>query len=272
PPASAQRLSWSSVKFRPLAALAFAAFVPALALCVLQYRSLVELETKTAATARERLHEVLVTSAHQFETNVHDIAAAAVSRIGAPEPPPGAELVRSFGESRRAQPAILEAFLVSQCACAGDPFVVLSSASETLEHAPLHHDRMHRFLRAYNAARVAGGFKYYVDAGDHARLYVFRTLDAQHVVFAGLTLDAAPLLQQSMQRSTAEPFAFSRGDPEGPRVWESAAHAPAPESDVRFGPMAAEWTLQARHTGATIETLAHRQFQRGLGLMALVVI
>src|SRR5262249_40297528 len=70
PPASAQRLSWSSVKFRPLAALAFAAFVPALALCVLQYRSLVELETKTAATARERLHEVLVTSAHQFETNV----------------------------------------------------------------------------------------------------------------------------------------------------------------------------------------------------------
>jgi hypothetical protein len=60
---------------RRIAVLAIAVLAPATALCVLQYRSLLELESKTAATARERLNEVLAGSAQHFEARVQDLAA-----------------------------------------------------------------------------------------------------------------------------------------------------------------------------------------------------
>jgi signal transduction histidine kinase len=257
---------------RPLAVLAVAALAPALALCVLQYRSLAELKTKTAATARESLHQVLAASTRRFEADIQELAAGVLNPIAAPEPPDSSELVSRFGGARRAHPAIHKAFLVSQCVCKGEPFAVLSSDGVTSLHEPLRSERMQPILRAFREARSTGeSLKYYAESGGVPLIYAFRILDPKRVVFVGLAIDASAILLQVLPRPAAEPVAFSLVYSGGRHLWDSGKPMSGSEAEIRFGPLAAAWTLQASHTGATIESLANRQFERGIGLMALVM-
>src|SRR5207247_9453436 len=87
---------------------------------------------------------------------------------------PAAELLAAFAEARRTHPAIREAFLISECTCRGEPFAVLSSNTEqaAIPRDRFGHQRAHRILRAYAAARAAGGsLKYYQSADDGSVVY-----------------------------------------------------------------------------------------------------
>jgi signal transduction histidine kinase len=239
---------------------------------VLQYQSLAELKSKTAATARESLHQVLAASTHRFEEEIQQIAARVLDPIPAPEPPAASELVVRFDNARRANPAIREVFLVSQCVCKGEPFAVLASGRNTTLHEPLRTARMQPILRAFREARSAGGDLKYYPQSDVPLIYAFRILDPKRGVFVGMAVDAGAVLAQVLPRSSLEPVGFSVVDSGNRHVWDSNKPMLGSEAEVRFGPLAADWILQARHTGATIEALANRQFQRGVGLMALVMI
>ncbi|MBI3758380.1 MAG: HAMP domain-containing histidine kinase [Deltaproteobacteria bacterium] len=256
-----------------LSLLALAVLTPGLALCVLQYRSLVELEAKSRVAARERLLEVLGASARQIEASIQGIAVDALSPISAPKPPPGPELVSRFAALRQAQPAIREAFVIAECACNGKRFAVFSSEKETILGDRLGHERVHRILRAYAGARKLGESIKYSQATENGSLiYAFRSLNPKDGLFAGLAIDAGTLLQQVLPASKVEPIAFSVTDSGKRRIWASAPAAAAFDADVHLGPIAADWALEGRYSGASIQTLAHREFLWSLGLMALVVL
>ncbi len=256
---------------RPLPVLALAAMVPAIALCFLEYRSLVELETKSSATAREALHEALASSAHRFETKIQEIAAGVLDPIPAPSAAPAPELIARFAAARQAMPAIREVFLVSECACP-EPVDLYSSGQETIVGQRLDLPRQQRIVRAFHRSRSAGGtLTYFVETDAAPSVYAFRTIDPHRTLFAGLTLDAAALFRQALAPAPTDPLAFTVVDSQNRRIWQSHALISAPEAELTFGPLAAEWLLQGRHRGTSIETLAHRQFQRGVGLLAFVL-
>jgi signal transduction histidine kinase len=254
--------------------LAFAVLAPGFVLCVLQYRSLVELEARARDSARERLHDVLSFSVRQAETRIQEVAGGALRPVAEPEPSARSELVARFASLRQAQAAIREIFLISQCACRGEPYAIFSSARETIIQQRLGHDKMHRILRALNGARpMDAELKYFTAAEEGGVIYAFRHLDPQHAVFAGVAIDAKKLFAEMRANGTnAEPIGLAVVDSERRAIWQSEYRPGQAEAEVRFGPPAADWSLQGRYTGATIQALAHRQFTRSLALMAVVVV
>jgi signal transduction histidine kinase len=89
--------------------------IPALVLCIIQYRWLTELESKTRVAMTEQLRQDLVVARKQVQSGLDDLARAALvpvsERFFTGEYSPWVE--DHFAESRRSHPEIQQLFLVS---------------------------------------------------------------------------------------------------------------------------------------------------------------
>ena len=276
---------------------AAAVLVATIALSVLQYRSLRQLEAKTRLAVEDNLRQTLEAVAGRMEAKVRTIAAECLSplRVDDLAPQRVERIGRQFAAIRQAHPEVAQLFVFSLCSCRGEPFAIFSAAGGARHVSCKRFDTEQESARALQAFRGSlhhsGGragkdelrfFQWASPAG----LYAFRVLAVgnkdQEESFAGMVLQtdyvAGELLQQStvdLERGAGAPhpaaLSFAILEAGNRKIYASPVGSGNYEMKVTFGPMLPLWELAAGHQNTTIEALAREQFQKNLLLSAFVL-
>ncbi|HEY9281917.1 MAG TPA: HAMP domain-containing sensor histidine kinase, partial [Pyrinomonadaceae bacterium] len=287
-----------------LPALAAAAVVlPALALSVMQYRSLAELREKTKYAAQESLRQSLQRVRRAAEESFARVADDALAPLKPEElrPERDAELEAHFAEVRRRHPAVGKVFVVSHCSCRAGDFALVSAREGVRRVSGRGFEDAHevRHLRtAYRMARLAPGateaggrgYVFWQDgcggdcADKEARglIYVFKPLPGggqqSPAGFAGLALDADYVGRNFFAEfagpdggggGAASGVSFGVFDEAGREVVNSGGGAD--EVRASLAPALPKWTAAAGHGGRTVESLAADNFRKSVALLALVL-
>ena len=287
---------------------ALAVVLPALALSVMQYRSLAELREKTRYAAQEGLRQSLQRVRRGAEESFVRAADDALPALKPEElrPERDGELAGHFAEIRRRHPAVEKVFVVSHCSCRAGDFAILSSPEGVRRISGRGLEERHevRHVRtAYNMARLAlgadeAGASSYVfwqdscggdcaDSSARGLVYVFKPLPGgggqTPSGFAGLALDADYVARNFFAEfaglmaaggaesggSAAPGVSVGVFDEAGREVVTSGGGGY--EVRASLAPALPKWTAAAGHTGRTVESLAADSFRKSVGLLALVL-
>jgi signal transduction histidine kinase len=288
---------------------ALAVVLPALALSVMQYRSLAELRAKTRYAAQEGLRQHLQRVRRGVEESFVRVADDALASLNPEElvPERDRELEAHFAEVRRQHPAVEKLFVVYNCSCRTGDFALFSSPEGVRRIAGRGLEERHevRHVRtAYNMARLAPpaaesgtrGYIFWQDscggdcADERARglVYVFRPLPGggqqPPLGFTGLALNA-DYVKQNFFKEFSGPAAAGAGAEAGGGAWTEVSVGVLDEVGrevatsggggyevrVSLAPALPNWTAAAGHRGRTVESLATDNFRRSVVLLALVL-
>jgi len=194
-------------------------------------------------------------------------------------------------------------FAVSECACAGEPYAVLSAngGAEWVKCSRFTEPVIAEALRAHRAARGLpkdGEFAdvLYFQSGLRPAIYAFRYLPGAMANgswsnlgirnpkdsgrWAGLEIqtdallrEVAPTVLAGLKRHGSESIgelAVTVSESGRGAVFSTAKDVTASEASIQAGPLLPLWTLSGRHQGTTIESLAQAQFRSSMAVSTLV--
>jgi len=194
-------------------------------------------------------------------------------------------------------------FAVSECACAGEPYAVLSAngGAEWVKCSRFTEPVIAEALRAHHAARGLpkdGEFAdvLYFQSGLRPAIYAFRYLPGAMANgswsnlgirnpkdsgrWAGLEIqtdallrEVAPTVLTGLKRRGSESIgelAVTVSESGRGAVFSTAKDVTASEATIQAGPLLPLWTLSGRHQGTTIESLAQAQFRSSMAVSTLV--
>ncbi len=289
-----------------IAISAIAVFIPTAILSTLQYRSLQQLRDKTRLVAQDQVRQGLELLQVRLEERVAAVAVESLSQINGADF--AATNLGATGVKLQAivkkYPVIGHVFVVSECACAGEPYAILSAntGAEWIKCSRFTEPVIADALRAHRGARSLpkeGEFAdvLYFQSGLRPVLYAFRYLPGptdkgswsnlgirnpkDSGRWAGLEIQSDALLRDVVPKVLAEWKRRGNGamgqlsvavseDGRG-TVLSAEAGLSGFEAVIHGGPMVPLWTFAGRHQGATIDSLAQEQFRRGLALSGLVL-
>jgi signal transduction histidine kinase len=289
-----------------IAVSTIAVLIPTAILFWLQYRSLEQLRAKSRLVAQDQVRQGLELLQTRLEEKVAAIAAESLNRIDGGDL--AAANLSATGDKFRAvlekSPAIGHIFVVSECACAGEPYAILSANTdaEWVKCSRFTEPVIADALRAHRGARSLpkeGEFAdvMYFQSGLRPVLYAFRYLPGptdkgsrsnlgirnpkDSGRWAGVEIQSDALLRDLVPKVLAELkrrgneaigdlAIYVSEDGRGP-IFSTAAGLTGFEAVIHGGPMVPLWTLAGRHQGSTIDSLAQEQFRRSLALSGLVL-
>lgn len=286
---------------------AVAVMLPTTVLCVIQYRSLADLEGKTKAAVQENLRQTLQGVARDVEGRFKGLAGESLVQLG-PEDLKRENLGKigsHYAAVRQRHPAVDQLFVVSNCSCQGGSYALLYTpqGNRLVEHTRYKEDQdVLRATKAYESAGLlhpANSNRDTVlwqsacptcdgEGADQLGLYVFRPMfEAEGrwpVGFAGLTLNPS-YLKEKLFAEVA--LGLSSGGSDGGsvnpdlvlgvfdenrrEVYASTAGDKNYEVRMALGPMFPDWELALGYKDMTIAALARDNFQRSLMLSVFVL-
>ena len=271
----------------------------------LQYRSLEQLRAKTRIVAQDQVRQSLEILQRRLEEQIATIASDSLARIDTGDLAAGnlnATGIK-FQAILKKYPVVGHIFAVSECACAGEPYAVLSASegAEWVKCSRFAEPVIAEALRAHRCARglpKEGEFAdvLYFQSGLRPAIYAFRYLPGARANgswsnlgirnpkdsgrWAGLEIQADALLPAVAPKALAglkRPGSESIGElavtvSESGRgvVFSTAKDVTASEATMQAGPLLPLWTLSGRHQGTTIESLAQAQFRSSMTVSTLV--
>ena len=149
----------------------------------LQYRSLQQLRIKTRIVAQEQVRQGLEILQQRLEEQIATIASDSLARIDTGDLAVGSLSATSikFQAILKKHPSVGHIFAVSECACAGEPYAVLSAnaGAEWVKCSRFTEPVIAEALRAHRAARGLpkdGEFAdvLYFQSGLRPAIYAFR--------------------------------------------------------------------------------------------------
>ncbi len=289
-----------------IAISAIAVLIPTAILFSLQYRCLEQLRSKTRLVAQDQVRQSLDLLQTRLEEKVAAIAAESLARIDGDDL--AAANLGSTGVKFQAilekYPVIGHVFVVSECACAGEPYAILSATTgaEWVKCSRFTEPVIADALRAHRGARSLpkeGEFAdlLYFQSGLRPVLYAFRYLPGptdkgswsnlgirnpkDSGRWAGMEIQSDALVRDLVPKVLAElkqrgneamgQLAVAVSENGRGTVFSTEAGLTGFEAVIHGGPLVPLWTFAGRHQGATIDSLAQEQFRRALALSGLVL-
>jgi signal transduction histidine kinase len=274
--------------------------IPALALSVLQYRSLVELESQTQAAIRENLRQVVRGLRSEVAERIETVSTRALMRIeqtgGLPQD--REQILSALRSVLDSYPEIDAAILLSACDCSPETFAAVASASgdRWLDGGQIGKDSVAtKFLEAAGRARpdvLAGknlnDLAYYQATCEECSpqpqdaLYVLRGFAAGGPDGNRRPVAAVRFSQDGLIHFIQEVVSISTSEDSRPRFWVLRADGHAffasdetpGDYEIResFGEPLTSWELATALPGKTIEGIAKEQLRRNLLLTGLAIL
>jgi hypothetical protein len=285
----------SNRKLIALAALAIMA--PTGTLAFMQYRSLVDLESKTRVAILEDLRQTLQSIARAAQGDMQALARETLTPLGSILQAPW-DLDREFALAAHLHPEVDQLFVFSACSCTvEDRFTLLysSGALRRVSGPQLGKDAdVQRILDAYRStlalrppADSTREFLFWQEScslpneGTHSFFYIFHPLRNPNV--AGLSLDPqyvqkeylarliSGLLHGSGIKPAGSDLAVAVFDERGNEIYTNAPGIKNHQMKMAFAPVFPNWDLFAAYRGSSIEGLARASFEKSLLLTAFVL-
>jgi signal transduction histidine kinase len=271
----------------------------------LQYRSLQQLRAKTRIVAQDQVRQCLEILQQLLEEQIATVASDSLPRIDNGDLAAGnlnATTIK-FQAILKKYPVVGHIFAVSECACAGEPYAVLSAneGAEWVKCSRFTEPVIAEALRAHRGARGLpkdGEFAdvLYFQSGLRPAIYAFRYLPGAMVNgswsnlgirnpkdsgrWAGLEIRTDALLREVAPKVVAGfkrhgngsigGLAVTVGESGRGPIFSTATDVSGSEASIQAGPLLPLWTLSGRHQGTTIESLAQEQFRSSMALSTLV--
>jgi signal transduction histidine kinase len=271
----------------------------------LQYRSLQQLRCRTRIVAQDQVRQGLEILQQRLEEQIATIASDSLARIDTGDLAAGNLNATSvkFQAILKRHSVVGHIFAVSECACAGEPYAVLSAngGAEWVKCSRFTEPVIAEALRAHRAARGLpkdGEFAdvLYFQSGLRAAIYAFRYLPGATANgswsnlgirnpkdsgrWAGLEIqtdallrEVAPTVLAGLKRHGSESngeLAVTVSESGRGAVFSTAKDVTASEATIQAGPLLPLWTLSGRHQGTTIESLAQAQFRSSMAVSTVV--
>src|ERR1044071_2929539 len=271
----------------------------------LQYRSLQQLRCRTRIVAQDQVRQGLEILQQRLEEQIATIASDSLARIDTGDLAAGNLNATSikFQAILKRHSVVGHIFAVSECACAGEPYAVLSAngGAEWVKCSRFTEPVIAEALRAHHAARGLpkdGEFAdvLYFQSGLRPAIYAFRYLPGAMANgswsnlgirnpkdsgrWAGLEIqtdallrEVAPTVLAGLKRHGSESIgelAVTVSESGRGAVFSTAKDVSASEASIQAGPLLPLWTLSGRHQGTSIESLAQAQFRSSMAVSTLV--
>jgi len=285
----------SNRKLIALAALAIMA--PTGTLAFMQYRSLVDLESKTRVAIQENLRQTLQSIARAAQGDMQALARETLTPLGSVPQSPW-DLNREFALAAHSHPEVDQLFVFSACSCTvEDRFALLysSGALRRVSGPQLGKDAdVQRIQDAYRSALAlrppadsTREFLFWQEScslpneGTHSFFYIFYPLKNTNV--AGLSLNPQyvqkeylarlipGLLHGSGGKPSGSDLAVAVFDVRGNEIYTNAPGIKNHQMKMAFAPAFPNWDLSAAYQGSSIEGLARASFEKSLLLTAFVL-
>lgn len=276
---------------------ALAIMAPTGTLAFMQYRSLVDLESKSKVAIQENLRQTLQSVARAAQGDMQVLARETLAPLGSLSRAPG-DLQRQFALAAHLHPEIDQLFVFSACSCSvEDRFALLYSpgALRRVSGPQLGQDAdVQRILDAYRSALAlrppAGSTRELLfwqescslpNEGTQSFFYVFNPM--QNTDVAGLILNShyvrkeylarliPSILQASETKSSGPDLAVGVFDEKQNEIYTSASGPKNYPIKLAFGPVFPNWDLAAAYRGSSVEGLARASFEKSLLLTSFVL-
>lgn len=276
---------------------AVAILLPTGALAFMQYRSLVDLESKTKIATEENLRQRLQSVARNAQGDMQTLAREALAPLGSISGSPE-DLERALGRASKSHPEVDQFFVFSTCSCKIENRFALLYSSGTLRRVAgpqLRADSdVGRILDAYHSslalrppAESTREVSFWQQTcslpneASHSFFYVFYPLKNTDV--AGLILNPqyvgneyldrliSSLLHDSKTKASASSLAVGVFDEKQDQIYANAPGIKNYQVKMAFAPVFPNWDLAAAYRVSSIEGVARANFEKSLLLTAFVL-
>jgi signal transduction histidine kinase len=290
-------LLWASrPSKRNLITLAAVAIVlPTGALAFMQYRSLVDLESKTKIAIEENLRQTLQSIARNAQGDMQTLARETLGPLGSMSRSPE-DLKHALGRVSELHPEVDRFFVFSTCSCKVETRFALLYSSGALRRVSgpqLGTDAdVGRVLDAYRSSLAlrppAESTRESLfwqqtcslpNEASHSFFYVFYPLKNTDV--AGLILNPQYVRQEYLERlillhgsdakASASGLAVGVFDEKQNQIYTNASGIKNYQVKMAFAPVFPNWDLAAAYRGSSIEGVARASFEKSLLLTAFVL-
>lgn len=297
-------ISGFSSRAKLIAFAAVAVLLPTTVLSVVQYKSLVDLESKTQAAVRENLRQTLQTVLKNVTDNLKARAKEALVPVEMMpiDPANTADIENHFAAIMHARPEINQLFLVCNSTCKGEKFALSYTAQGSrriLEPEIRKSDEVWMAQIAFERARQAyqpkEGKDFYYDQASYAmhpspssmlQTTVFYPLtrpdEEKPYGFVGMTLSSNYLKDTSFPKVMPEsihcPLTGDKDSDLALWVYDENWHniyASYPDAKyevkANFTPIFPKWYVALGYKHTTVEALAKDNFQKTLMMTVFVL-
>jgi signal transduction histidine kinase len=278
---------------------------PTVALSFIQYRSLVELEAKTKAATQENLRNALDGVARRTEEHFRSLAEEVLKPVAAQDLSPHNPdpVARHFARFRQKRPEIDRLFAVVHCSSRTDNFALVdvAGAARRIENDQFPKERdVARALKAFQSANSLRGatgqrkdvlfwqcaYDFDNSPAYEPQSYVFVPLGDTNgrgrPGFVGLTVSSSylkdrffpqfiPALLSPLDAAGTADLGLAVLDEKKSELYATPARLNSYEVKLPFAPVFPKMELAIGYRGTTLETLARKNFYRGLLLTACVI-
>ncbi|PYU02114.1 MAG: hypothetical protein DMG38_01350 [Acidobacteria bacterium] len=287
---------WPSKRNRITLAAA-AILLPAGALAFMQYRSLVDLESKSKIAIEENLRQILQSVARNAQGDMQTLAREMLMPLGTMSRSPE-NLKHALGRASELHPEVDQFFVFSTCSCkVENRFALLYSSGELrrVSGPQIGADAdVARILDAYRSslalrppAESTRELLFWQQTcslpneASHSFFYVFYPLKNTDV--AGLILNPQyvrkeylnrlipGLLHGSDTKAAGSGLAVGVFDEKQNQIYANASGIKNYQVKMAFAPVFPNWDLAAAYRGSSIEGVARASFEKSLLLTAFVL-
>ena len=287
---------WPSKRNR-ITLAAVAILLPTGALAFMQYRSLVDLESKTKIAIEENLRQTLQSVARNAQGDMQTLAREMLVPLGTMSRSPE-DLKHALGRASELHPEVDQFFVFSTCSCKVESrFALLYSSGELrrVSGPQLGTDAdVARILDAYRSslalrppAESTRELLFWQQTcslpneASHSFFYVFYPLKNTDV--AGLILNpqyvrkeylnrlVPGLLHGSNTKGSESSLAVGVFDEKQNQIYANASGIKNYQVKMAFAPVFPNWDLAAAYRGSSIEGAARASFEKSLLLTAFVL-
>lgn len=280
-------------------AAAVAVVLPALILIFFQFRSMTELQAKTKAAIKENLRQTLQTAIGAVHTQTKQLADDSFSSFSAANfKADGREKIEDFCKQIKTRhPEAESVFVISQCACQGQPFAAVFNSEEfQWTENPADGDVNSEVSKIIAAIRATHqNSQQSVSENDvlfarqncplcqhnkntTEKLYVYKAVKDESgnkiIGFIGLTLKAEYVSEQLNRQITSNAelqgvtdkseLAVSVFDENARPIYSSSSNAQSGEVQSAFEPMFPNWNAALGFRDKTVDALASENFRQSV--------
>ena len=276
---------------------AVAILLPTGTLAFMQYRSLVDLESKTKIAIEENLRQTLQSITRNAQGDMQTLARETLAPLNSISPS-SEDLNHALGRASKLHPEVDQFFLFSTCSCKVEnrfAFLYSSGALRRVSGPQLATDAdIGRILDAYRSslalrppAESTRESLFWQQScslpnePSHSFFYVFYPLKNTDV--AGLILNPEyvrkdylnrlipALLRGSDNKALGSGLAVGVFDEKQNQIYANAAGIKNYQTKMAFAPVFPNWDLAVAYRGSSIEGVARASFQKSLLLTAFVL-
>jgi signal transduction histidine kinase len=283
---------------RNLITLAAVAIVlPTGALALMQYRSLVDLESKTKIAIEENLRQTVESVARNAQGDMQTLAREILAPLGSISRSPE-DLKQALGRASQLHPEVDQFFVFSTCSCkVENRFALLYSSSELRRVSGRQLGADVDVARILDAHRSSLALRPPAEStrellfwqqtcslpkeASHSFFYVFYPLKNTDV--AGLILNPQYVRKEYLKRLIPEllngsgtkgagaGLAIGVFDEKQNQIYANASGVKNYQVKMAFAPVFPNWDLAAAYRGSSIESVAQASFEKSLLLTAFVL-